>query len=95
MEVHDFKWWIMNNVFEIVAVMDNLTETYMQPTFIGSLAEAERLFSHQVNSIPLWKENAVDYDLYSLGQFDAETGLINSAVHKICNGRSVLRKDNN
>ena len=80
-------------VFEVVAVYDNLTESYMEPTFIGSLAEAERLFSYQVNSIPLWKENAGDYDLYSLGTFDAELGILNSTIHKMCNGRSVLRKE--
>lgn len=82
-------------VFDIVAVYDNLTESYLQPTFIGSLAEAERLFSHQVNSIPLWKDNAVDYDLYSLGTFDAETGAIDSTIHKVCNGRSTLKKEDN
>ena len=81
-------------VFEIVAVMDNLTESFLQPTFIGSLAEAERLFSHQINTIPLWKDNAGDYDLFSLGTYDAETGLIKSEVHKICNGRSVLKGEN-
>lgn len=79
--------------FEVVAVFDNLTESYLQPTFIGSLAEAERLFSHQVNSIPLWKDNAADYDLYSLGTFDAESGILESAVHKICGGRTVLKKE--
>lgn len=79
--------------FEIVAVLDNLTESFMQPTFIASLAEAERLFSHQVNSIPLWKENAGDYELYSLGTFDQETGLITSSVHKICSGKSVKKEE--
>ena len=44
-------------VFEIVAVYDNLTEAYLEPHFFGTLAEAERVFSFQINDIPLWREN--------------------------------------
>lgn len=81
--------------FEIVAVYDNLTEAYLEPHFFGSLAEAQRVFEYQINSIPLWKSNASDYDLYSLGRFDSETGAIISECHKFCKGTSVLRRDNN
>lgn len=79
-------------VFEVVAVYDNLTEAYMEPKFFPTLAEAERVFRYQINNIPLWKDNAADYDLISLGTFDSELGMFNSAVHKICGGRSVLSK---
>ena len=80
-------------VFEVVAVYDNLTEAYLEPHFFGTLAEAERVFAFQINDIPLWKSNAGDYDLYSLGRYDAETGQLMSELHKIANGRSVLRKE--
>lgn len=80
-------------VFEIVAVYDNLTEAYLEPHFFGTLAEAQRVFEYQINNIELWKENAGDYDLYSLGKFDAQEGSIISEVHKMMNGRSVLRKE--
>ena len=80
-------------VFEVVAVYDNLTEAYLEPHFFGTLAEAERVFAFQINDIPLWKSNAGDYDLYSLGRFDCETGQLMSELHKIANGRSVLRKE--
>lgn len=81
-------------IFEIVAVYDNLTEAYLEPTFFGTLAEAQRVFIHQINNIPLWKDNAGDYDLYSLGRFDSETGVIMSdSPHKMMNGRSGLRKE--
>jgi hypothetical protein len=80
-------------VFEIVAVYDNLAEAYLEPRFFGSLAEAERVFQFQINDIPLWKANAGDYDLYSLGRYDSETGQLMSELHKIVNGRSVLRKE--
>lgn len=81
-----------SNVVEIVAVYDNLSESFMQPTFVGNLAEAERLFTFQINSIKLWKANAGDYDLYSLGTFDQETGFITSEKHKMMNGRAVVKK---
>lgn len=81
--------------FEIVAVYDNLTEAYLEPKFFGSLAEAQRVFEYQINNIPLWKSNASDYDLYSIGRFDSETGVITSECHKFCKGTSVLRRDNN
>lgn len=82
-------------IFEIVAVYDNLTESFLQPTFVPTLAEAQRLFQHQINSIPLWKDNASDYDLYSLGTYNAEEGYFTSVKHKICKGTSVLRKETN
>lgn len=80
-------------IFEIVAVYDNLTEAYLEPHFFPSLAEAERVFTYQINSIPLWKENSNDYDLYSLGTFDCDSGHIDSSVHKICSGRSVVKEN--
>lgn len=80
-------------VFEIVAVYDNLAESYLEPRFFGTLAEAQRVFEYQINSIELWKANAGDYDLFSLGRYDAESGQLTSDLHKMMNGRSVLRKE--
>ncbi len=81
-------------VFEIVAVYDNLTESFLQPTFVPTLAEAQRIFEYQINNIALWKANASDYDLYSLGQYNAEDGSFISIKHKLCKGPAVLRKEN-
>lgn len=81
-------------VFEIVAVYDNLTEAYLEPHFFGTLAEAQRVFIHQINNIPLWKDNAGDYELHSIGRFDMETGvIISDKPHKIMNGRAGVRKE--
>lgn len=80
-------------VFEVVAVYDNLTEAYLEPHFFGTLAEAQRVFTYQINNIDLWRENAGDYDLFCLGRFDAEQGQLISDLHKMMNGRSVLRKE--
>ena len=80
-------------IFEIVAVKDELSETYMEPRFFGKKAEAERMFSYQINNIDLWKENPSDFSLYSLGTFDQETGtIIGIPPVKIIGGRSVRKE---
>lgn len=80
-------------IYKVVAVFDNLTESFLQPTFVGSTEEGERLFAHQINSIGLWKDNASDFELYELGEYDAESGILISELHKITKGTSVLRKE--
>ena len=80
-------------VFKIVAVKDELTQSFLQPTFIESIEEAERLFKYQINNIPLWKDNASDYSLYYLGSYDAETGCMSSNIEKITSGHTMLRKE--
>lgn len=79
-------------IFKIIAVKDELTQTYMQPVFIESVEEGIRLFTYQINNIALWKDNPNDYTLFLLGTFDQESGLFTSEVVKIANGKSVLRK---
>ena len=82
----------MAKVYEIVAVYDNMTEAFLQPTFVETLAEAQRLFEYQINNIGLWHENSSDFDLYSLGKYDATNGVVTSEVHKMIKGRSVWRE---
>lgn len=85
----------MGKIYEIVAVYDNLTEAYLQPTFVETLAEAERIFTYQINNIGLWHENASDYDLYSLGKYDATTGEVTSEIHKMIKGTAVRKEKKN
>ena len=81
-------------VFKVVAVKDELTNSFLSPTFIESIEEAERLFSYQINTIGLWKENPEDFSLYHIGTFDQETGsLIGIAPVKVAGGRSVKRQE--
>ena len=81
-------------VFKVVAVKDELTNSFLSPAFIESIEEAERLFSYQVNTIGLWKENPEDYSLYHIGSYDQETGsLIGIAPVKIVGGRAVLKQE--
>lgn len=80
--------------FKVVAVKDELTNSFLQPTMIESIEEAERLFAYQVNTIGLWKENPEDYSLYHIGSFDQETGtLIGITPVKIAGGRAVRKQE--
>ena len=80
-------------VYQVLAVFDNLSESFLQPTFVESEEEGIRLFTHQINNIPLWKDNATDFELYKLGEYDAEKGMLVSDLHKITKGGSVLKKE--
>ena len=79
--------------FQVVAVFDNLAESFLQPTFIESEEQAIRLFTHQINNIPLWKDNSTDFELYKLGEYDAENGMLVSDLHKIMKGASVVKHE--
>ena len=80
-------------IFNIYAVKDELTNKFMQPTFIESENEALRLFKFQVNSIDLWKMNASDYSLFKIGTYDQATGtVIGIQPEKVIGGRSVLNE---
>ena len=80
-------------VYEIVAVKDELTDTFMEPRFFEKKAEAERIFTYQINNIDLWRENAEDYSLYSIGTYDQETGtIIGINPVKIIGGRAVRKE---
>lgn len=80
-------------IFNIYAVKDELTNKFMQPTFIESENEALRLFKYQVNDIGLWKSNASDYSLFKIGTYDQATGtVIGIQPEKVIGGRSVLNE---
>lgn len=81
--------------FYIISVKDELTGTFLQPTFGENIDALKRIFTTQINTIAIWKENASDFSLYQLGYFDQETGEIIPEVIKLVSGHSVLRKENN
>lgn len=82
------------DLFFIVAVKDEMTNTFLQPFFGENLDALQRIFSTQINTIPIWKENPSDFSLYKLGYFDQETGEIIPDTLKLCSGHSVRRKEN-
>lgn len=80
------------NKFFIVAVKDELTGSFLQPTFGETIAELERIFKYQINSIDLWRCNASDYTLYKLGVYNQESGEIIPNLERLVNGRAVLEQ---
>ena len=78
------------NKFYMVSVKDELTGTFLQPNFGETIAELERIFKYQINSIDLWKSNSSDFTLYKLAVFNQETGEINPCLERLVNGRAVL-----
>lgn len=82
----------MNNTFFVVAVKDELTGSFLQPTFGETIAELERIFKYQINNIDLWRSNASDYTLYKLGTYNQETGELFPMIERLVNGRSLLEQ---
>lgn len=76
----------------VYAVKDELTDRFMQPIYCQNNKEAERWFYTQINEIPLWKSNAADYALCSLGTFNEGTGIFTSNVQKLQNGSAVVER---
>lgn len=72
-----------------VAVKDELAETFYAPSLFTTEAEATRNFKTAINNNPIWKDNASDFSLYKLGEFDDITGMITTDLHKITSGHSV------
>lgn len=73
------------------SVKDTLTNKFNGLVFFLSEEEAKRTFKTQVNSIDIWKDNPADFELWYVGTFDDETGMLSSQdMTKVCNGRSVL-----
>lgn len=81
-----------NGWFFIVAVKDELTETFLQPTFGEDLNALIRIFKTQINTLPIWKDNPTDFSLYQLGHFDQQTGNIIPEIKKIISGHSVKER---
>ena len=78
---------------KIYAVKDELTNTFLQPTFAENDLEITRIFAYQINNTPIWKDNPSDYSLYKLGTFNEETGEIKSKIEKLTGGRAVWKKE--
>lgn len=62
---------------EIFAVRDRQLDAYMQPWCAQSKGQAIRMFTDEVNNKDgqLYK-HADDYDLYHIGTFEQQTGVI-------------------
>lgn len=73
----------------IYAVKDALQGRFMSPGFFDNEELAVRQFRSNINNIPLWKENAADFQLYKLANFNDETGEYEKDLTMIVNGKGV------
>lgn len=77
-------------VFGIYAIKDVYTG-YLNPTFEGNDSVARRNFEHAVcRADSLLYSHPNDYDLYRIGTFDSETGVIISCVPELIVGASSI-----
>lgn len=68
---------------KIMAVYDEKAQAYLPPFFLPNVAMGERVFSDCVNSSDhQFSKHPYDYTLFSLGEFDVETGEFDIAVAK-------------
>lgn len=80
-------------ILNIFAIRDRATVQYGTPMFLISAGQAMRSFQDEVNRSAA--ENLIfnhpeDYDLYSLGEFDTNTGLFKSDVpEQILTGKAA------
>lgn len=76
------------------SICDKAT-SYIYPFPAYSDQAALRNFSVEVNSNPVAKNNPQDFELFCVGEFDLETGMIDAYVPNkhVASGNSVIRKD--
>jgi len=63
-------------ILEVLAVRDRAANAYGRPFFVNTIGQAIRSFSDVLNGTEdsEMKRHPGDFDLFSLGQFDDETG---------------------
>lgn len=72
-------------MFKIFTVYDKVAEFHMQPFFARTNGEAIRSFSQAVNEDPQKSQIAAhphQYELFEIGSFDEQLGLIAASVFK-------------
>ena len=75
---------------QIVAVFDSAAQAYSTPAFVSATGLAVRQLSSDVNrasDAPIFT-NPDDFELYHLGEFDDETGIIFSLSSPILLARA-------
>lgn len=80
----------------IVAIKDRAADAYLRPIFTKTVAEAIRIFQDEMNREAqdnLMFHHPDDFDLYTLGKFDDNTGeLIPSKPEQVAIGKNSKLK---
>ena len=78
---------------KIFAVRDRATDQFGTPMFLMAIGQAVRSFTDEVNRMD--KDNQLylhpdDFDLYTLGEFDSDSGLFSvGQPEQVCIGKNV------
>lgn len=93
-----YKEELTNADSAIVSIRDELTGNFFQPTFFKGKhwkEEAQRVFEYNINNIPIWKSNPSNFNMYLLGFFNEETGILfsNNELNMLFTGTSLVRKE--
>lgn len=80
---------------KIYAVKDIVADEFQPPFFVKNDAVAIKEFGKACdNKETLWHQFPNDYSLYALGEFDTETGSINSSsLKQLANASQFVNKE--
>ena len=67
----------------MVSIKDKVTNEFLSPVYVHNQEEAARLFKYQLNNTELWKDNADQFEMYTIGILDTNTGNIMGATPDI------------
>lgn len=78
---------------QMYSMKDNLAGVYMQPQLFQNENVALRNFTEIINGTGVFKNNPGDFELWKIGTFDDQEGIVIPAPEKIATGLSVVRKE--
>lgn len=64
----------------IVAIKDTVTGEIMTPFYVHNTEEAARVFKYNLVKNEMWSDNKDQFEMYTLGMLDTQTGNIISAA---------------
>ena len=72
-------------ILKAFSVYDSAAKAYMTPWFLHQEAQARRVFGNAINQEDhQFYANPEDYTLFYIGQFDDETGMVESVTPESC-----------
>lgn len=79
----------------MVSVKDKVTGEFLSPIYVHNQEEASRVFKYQLETTPMWKDNAEQFEMCTLAILDTTTGNLISVIPEQTSGElQVLHPDN-
>lgn len=60
----------------MISVKDKVTGEFLSPFYTHNKEEAARVFKHMLTTNEIWKDNPDNFEMYSMGILDTNTGNI-------------------